>query len=94
MIKGVTETVEREVKEKRGLLGTLAATLGFSLLGNIWAGSGIIRAAEGTIRAGKGTLWAFGIQKCYENKAEFKCIYSRNNLPKTREGKYVINLDE
>ena len=86
--------MKEKEKKKGGLLGTLAATLGFSLLGNIWAGSGIIRAAEGTIRAGKGTLWAFGIQKCYENKAEFKYIYSRNNLHKTREGTYVINLDE
>ena len=30
----------------------------------------------------------------YENEARFNGIYSRDNLPKTKNGAYVINLDE
>ena len=50
LLDGITETVKNEVKEQKGgflsmLLGTLAA----SLLGNMLAGKGVIRAGEGTI---------------------------------------------
>ena len=73
LLKGVTETVQNEVKEKKGgflsmLLGTLAA----SLLGNLLTGKGIYRAGkgkgkvkginrseEGTVRAGMEIIWAF-----------------------------------
>ena len=34
----------------------------------------------------------FEIQKYYQN--EFNGVYSRNNLPKVKDGAYVINLDE
>ena len=103
------------------LLGTLRA----SLLGNILAGKGVIRAGDGAIartkgvsketrskRQGKGIIRAgrgrlsflkngllmpphcltnFEIQK-YEPK--FNGVYSRDNLPKIKDGTYVINLDE
>ena len=36
----------------------------------------------------------FEIQNYYQNWARFNGIYSRNNLPKTKNGTYVINLDE
>ena len=54
LLKGVTETVQNEVKEKKGgflsmLLGTLAA----SLLGNLLTGKGIYRAGKGKVK-GKG----------------------------------------
>ena len=53
LIKGVSETVENEVKEQRGgFLGTLAATLGASLLGSVMAGREInskIPECESTI---------------------------------------------
>ena len=39
-------------------------------------------------------LTNFEIQKYYQNKPKFSGIYSRNNLPKIRDGAYVINLDE
>ena len=73
LLKGVTETVQNEVKEKKGgflsmLLGTLAA----SLLGNLLTGKGIYRAGkgkgkvkginrseEGTVRAGYGNNMRF-----------------------------------
>ena len=36
----------------------------------------------------------FEIQKYYQNEHEFDSIYSRNNLPKIKDGTYVINLGE
>ena len=40
-------------------------------------------------------LTIFEIQKNYENKSRFNCVYSRNNLPKKiKDEAYVINLDE
>ena len=53
LIKGVTETIENEVKEqKRGFLGMLTNTLGASLLGDILAGKSVLRAGKKTNRAG------------------------------------------
>ena len=36
----------------------------------------------------------FEIQKYYQKKPKFNGVYSRNNLPKIKDGTYVINLDE
>ena len=48
MLKGVTGTVQNEVKERKGgFLSMYLGTLGASLLGNILAGKGINRAREG-----------------------------------------------
>ena len=48
LLKGVTETVQNEVKEQKGgFLSMLLGSLGASLLGNILAGKGINRAGEG-----------------------------------------------
>ena len=56
LLKGVSETIKDEAKEKNGgFLSMLLGTLGASLLGNILAGKGVIRAGEGTIRAGYGS---------------------------------------
>ena len=33
-------------------------------------------------------------KKYYENKPRFNGVYSRDNLPKIKDGAYVINLDE
>ena len=35
----------------------------------------------------------FEIQK-YQNEPKFNVVYSRNNLPRIKDGAYVINLDE
>ena len=40
-------------------------------------------------------LTNFGIQKYCQNEPRFNGVYSRNNSPeKTKDGAYVINLDE
>ena len=39
-------------------------------------------------------LTNFEIQKYYQNEPKFNRIYSRNNLPKIKDGAYVINLYE
>ena len=64
LLKGVTETVQNEVKEqKEGFLSMLLDTLGASLLGNLLTGKGVYRAekgkginrsGEGIVRAGYG----------------------------------------
>ena len=36
----------------------------------------------------------FEIQKYYQNEPKFNGVYSRNNLPKIKDGAYVINADE
>ena len=61
LLKGVTETVQNEVKEQKGgFLRMLLGTLGASLLGNILAGKGINRAGKGQRinRAGEGVIKA------------------------------------
>ena len=39
-------------------------------------------------------LTNFEIQKYYQNELRFNGVYSRDNLPKIKDGAYVINLDE
>ena len=52
----ITEEVENEVKEQKGgFLSMLLGTLATSLLGNMLAGRGVIRAGEGTIRGSYGS---------------------------------------
>ena len=57
LLKGVTETVQNEVKEQKGgFLSMLLGTLGASLLGNLLTGKGAIATSQGRgiYRAGKG----------------------------------------
>ena len=70
LLKGVTETVQNEVKEQKGgFLSMLLDTLGASLLGNILTGRGAIakrqgrrinreEKGQGINRAGEGVLRA------------------------------------
>ena len=56
LLEEVTETIKNEAKkQKGGFFSLLLDTLGASLLGNILAGKGVIRAAEGTVRVGYGS---------------------------------------
>ena len=57
LLKGVTESVQNEVKEQRGgFLSMLLGALGASLLGNLLAGKGIQRAGEEIVRADEGSM--------------------------------------
>ena len=52
LLKGVTKTIKNETKQQKGgqkggFLSMLLGTLGASLLGNILAGKGIVRAGSG-----------------------------------------------
>ena len=40
------------------------------------------------------SLINFEIQRYYQNESNINGIYSRNNLPRIKDGAYVINLDE
>ena len=54
LLKGVTKTTKNETREQKGgFLCMLLGTLGASLLGNLLAGKGIVRAGCGNKR-GKG----------------------------------------
>ena len=68
LLKGVSETIQPEAKEQRGVfLSMLLGTLGASLLGDILSkglsGKGVNKAGEGTIRAGYGSKRA-SLKKC------------------------------
>ena len=63
LLKGFTKKIKNETKEEKGrFLGMLLGTLGASLLGNMLAGKGIVRAAYGKkkgkriVRAGYGNI--------------------------------------
>ena len=88
----------------------LLGTLGASLLRNMLAGKGIVRAGYGN-KKGKGILRVgyrskkflipshpltnFEFKKYYQNEPRFNGVFPRNNLPsKIKDGAYVINLDE
>ena len=66
LLKGLTKTIKNETKEQKGgFLDMLFGTLGASLLGNLLAGKGILRAGSGNkkgkgiVRAGTGKQWDF-----------------------------------
>ena len=108
LLKGVSKTIENEIKEQKGgFLSMLLGTLGATLLGNLLTGTGIMRAGDGIVRAGEGSkkklnsllpfhpLTNIEISEYYSNEPRFNGVYSRDNLPKiTKKGAYVINLDE
>ena len=39
-------------------------------------------------------LTNFEIQKYYQNESKLSGVCSRNNLPKIKDGAYVINVDK
>ena len=64
LLKGVTKTIKNETKEQKGgFLSMLLGTLGATLLRNLLAGKGIVRAGSGNkkgrgiVRAGYGKEW-------------------------------------
>ena len=66
LLKGVTKTIKRKTKEQKGgFLSMLLGTLGASLLGNLLAGKGMVRAGSENkkgkliVRADTGKKWDF-----------------------------------
>ena len=67
LLKRVTKTIKNKTKKKQkgGFLSMLLGTLGASLLGELLAGKGIVRASLGNkkgkeiVRAGSGKQWDF-----------------------------------
>ena len=56
LLKGVRKTIKNKAKEqKAGFLSILLGTLGTSLLGNVLAGKGVMRAGERTGRVDYGS---------------------------------------
>ena len=102
LMKGITETLKNDIKKGRTLplIPMLLGTLGASLL----TGRGLFRAGYRMHRAGnqgqgikKKLLTPFhpltNLQEYFKNEKRFNGVYSRNNLPKLKNGAYVINLD-
>ena len=77
LIKVVTETVQNEVKEQKGVFrSTLLGTLGVRFLGNLLTGKGIYRAGKGkaVVTAGYGN----------NNKMNFNTAPPSNKLLNTK----------
>ena len=54
LIQGFSEIIKNETKEQKGrFLSMLLGALSASLLENLSAGKGVMRASEGAIRAGQ-----------------------------------------
>ena len=75
LLKGVAKTFKNETKEQKGgFLSMLLGTLGASLLGNLLAGKGIVRAGSGNkkgkgiVRAGSGNKKGKGIVRAGTGK--------------------------
>ena len=55
LLKGVTESVQNEIKEQKcGFLSMLLGTLSASLLGNLLTSKGAFHAGKGVNKKGKG----------------------------------------
>ena len=70
LVKEITQTVQNEVKERKGrFLSTLLGTLGTSLLGDLLIGKGIYRAekGKGIVKAG----YSHPSQNSSNNKRHF-----------------------
>ena len=99
LIKGVSETIKNEGKEqKRGFIGMLLGILAAHFLGNLSTGKRTIKGNEGILRAGQNfyatsSFNMFWNTKVLSNESKFNGVYSRNNLPKIKDGAYVTNLD-
>ena len=92
LIKCVSQIIKNEVKEQKvGFLGMLLGTLGTSLLGNLKVKEQLELVKKHFDASHP--LTNFEIQNYLKNEPKFN-VCSRNNLPKTKDGVYVINLNE
>ena len=67
LLIGVSEIIKNKAKEQKdSFVGMLFGILGSSLLGNMWAGKGVVRGVDGVIWARKGVIRA-------GEEQDFKC---------------------
>ena len=86
-------TKYEENNKKEGFLSMLLGTLGAIYLGNVLTDKGTIKTGEGFLIRPH-PLTNFKIQKYYQDEPKFNGFYTRNNLPKTKDDAYVINLEK
>ena len=85
LLKGVTETVQNEVKEQKGgFLSVLLGTLGGSLLGNLLTGRGVNKKGKGAI--------AKSVSKEIKSKSQGRGIIRAGEgaTKSTRQGKEIV----
>ena len=73
LLKGITESVQNEIKEQKGgFLSMLLGTVGASLSGNLLTGKGAFQAGKGVNKKGKGIHKAGeGIVRAGEGNMDF-----------------------
>ena len=82
LLEGISETIKNEAKEQKGrLLSMLLGTLGTSLLGNMLAGKGVIRAGEGTDRVDHDLhLKIFDLKKVFDSTPSLNKLWNKSVL--------------
>ena len=105
LIDGVTETGKDEIKKQEGgFLGALLAPSAASLVQPVISsivkgisGRGVRRAGRRCIKKCLDLLHPLNnieITNYFNAEPRFNGVLSRNNLPRIKEGVYVINLDD
>ena len=69
----------------------LLETLDASRLGNVVTRKGVMRAVKEFMGAGKRYN---NMNNMIHIKAKFNGVFSKDNLPKIKDGAYVLNLDD
>ena len=78
--------MKNETKDlKQGFLGMILRTMRAIILVNMLAGNGFIRAGKGLKLVKEQVKW-IRIFNAASYLTEFKGLYSRNNLPKIKDG--------
>ena len=104
LLKGTSKTIKNNTKKQEGgFLSMLLGTLGASLLGNLLTGKRLYRTGKRNVQNRSRiktkkvipfhTLTNFEIMDYFKDVQGFNGVFSRNNLPKLKNGAYVINLD-
>ena len=84
MTKGVSKTIENEAEEKNGgFFNILTDILRPILSRHLLPDKGVIRGGAGTIRAGFS-----------QKEPRLDGVYSRNNLPKMKDGVSLISTNQ
>ena len=83
MLKAITKTIKTETKEQKGgfvsiLLGTFAA----SLLANLLAGKGVVKAGsgKGIVRSDTGKIGIFNSVSSFNKLSNTKALWERTKI--------------